>query len=92
MGSPTAVTTGHPFMNLELFPCQLALLHREGMSEKEALKAVTINPAKFLGLDHRIGSIEVGKDADLVIWNGEPLDFYGSVRTMIINGTVVETE
>ena len=92
MGIPTAVTTGHPFMNLELFPCQLALLHREGMSEKEALKAVTINPAKFLGLDHRIGSIEVGKDADLVIWNGEPLDFYGSVRTMIINGTVVETE
>lgn len=92
MGIPMAVSTGHPSMNLELFACQLALLHREGMGEREALKAATIVPAKFLGLDHRIGSIEEGKDADLVIWNGEPLDFYGSVRTMVINGEIVETE
>ncbi|MDO4324783.1 MAG: amidohydrolase family protein [bacterium] len=85
-----AITTGHPSMNLELFPCQLSLLVNAGMSEKEALQAATILPAKLLGLADRIGSIEPGKDADIVIWNGEPLDFYGSVRTMIINGTITE--
>lgn len=89
-GVSFGVTCGHPAMNLELFVCQLSLLTKAGMSEKEALRAATILPAKLLGLDDRIGSIEPGKDADLVIWNGEPLDFYGSVRTMVINGNVTE--
>lgn len=44
-----------------------------GMGEEEALKLVTLNPAKQLGIDHRVGSLEPGKDADFVIWNGHPL-------------------
>lgn len=91
-GISAALSTGHPAVNLELFPCHLALVHKEGMSERETLRAATILPAKYLGLDDRIGSIEEGKDADLVIWNGEPLDYYGSVRTMMIDGAIIEIE
>lgn len=57
-----------------------------GVSEEEALKMITINAAKALHLDHRIGSIEVGKDADLVIWNGHPLSIYSNPDQTFIEG------
>lgn len=56
------------------------------VSEEDALKMVTLNPAKMLHLDHRIGSITVGKDADLVIWTGHPLSVYSKVKTTYIEG------
>lgn len=59
-----------------------------GLTEDEALRLCTINPAKQLRLDHRIGSIEVGKDADLVIWNGHPLSTYSRVDTTFIEGEI----
>ena len=59
-----------------------------GLTEEEALSVATINPAKQLRLDHRIGSIEVGKDADLVIWNGHPLSTYSRVDTTFIEGEI----
>ncbi|HEX6640157.1 MAG TPA: amidohydrolase family protein [Thermoanaerobaculia bacterium] len=59
-----------------------------GLTEEEALRLCTINPAKQLRLDGRIGSIEVGKDADLVIWNGHPLSSYSRVDTTFIEGEV----
>jgi imidazolonepropionase-like amidohydrolase len=59
-----------------------------GLPEAEALKLCTINPAKQLRLDHRIGSIEVGKDADVVIWTGHPLSAYARVDTTFIEGDV----
>lgn len=43
-----------------------------------------------MGMDDRLGSLEYGKDADLLIWDGEPLDYYGRVRTMIIGGKIME--
>lgn len=58
------------------------------VSEEEALRLCTLNGAKQLRLDHRIGSIEVGKDADLVIWNGHPLSSYSRVDTTFIEGEV----
>ena len=57
-----------------------------GMSEQEAWKTVTINPAKLLHLDHRVGSIKVGKDADLVLWNGHPMSVYSKAEKTIIEG------
>ncbi len=59
-----------------------------GVSEEDALRLCTINGAKQLRLDHRLGSIEVGKDADLAIWNGHPLSSYSRVDTTFIEGEV----
>lgn len=59
-----------------------------GMSEEEALKMVTINPAKLLHLDNRMGSIKVGKDADLVLWSGHPLSVYSRAEKTIVDGKV----
>ncbi|HBH05096.1 MAG TPA: amidohydrolase [Flavobacteriales bacterium] len=59
-----------------------------GMSEEEALKMVTINPAIMLHLDHRIGSIKIGKDADLVLWNGHPLSVYSRPVITMIEGAI----
>jgi Amidohydrolase family len=59
-----------------------------GLSPEEALKMVTINPAMQLGIDKRVGSIDVGKDADLVIYNHDPLSAYAVVQKTLIDGRV----
>jgi imidazolonepropionase-like amidohydrolase len=59
-----------------------------GVPEEEALKMITINPAKQLGIDKRTGSIEQGKDADLVIWTAHPFSVYSRVETTMIEGDV----
>jgi imidazolonepropionase-like amidohydrolase len=59
-----------------------------GMSEEEALKTITLNGAKQLGLEKRLGSIEVGKDADLVIFNGHPLNGYARPELTLVEGEV----
>jgi imidazolonepropionase-like amidohydrolase len=58
------------------------------LTEEQALKLVTLNPAIQLGIQDRVGSIEVGKDADVVIWNGHPLSVYSRVDTTFIDGEV----
>ncbi len=60
-----------------------------GMTEVEALKMVTLNPAKLLHLDDRMGSLKVGKDADLVIWSDNPLSIQAKAEMTIIDGTVM---
>lgn len=59
-----------------------------GLTEEEALRTCTINPARQLGIDARVGSIEAGKDADLVIWTGHPLSTYSRVETTLIEGEI----
>jgi len=59
-----------------------------GMSEEEAWKMVTLNPAKMLHLDHHIGSIKPGKDADLVLWNTDPLSIYAKPDFTMIDGAI----
>ena len=64
------------------------LCYRYGMKEIDAIKAITINAAEAVGLEKRIGSIEIGKDADLVFMDGHPLEFYSSVEKVIIDGKI----
>ena len=68
---------------------QAAIAVKYGMSEPEALKALTLGPAKLLGIDRFVGTIEEGKDADLIIMTGEPLRFDTWVDRTLINGEVV---
>ena len=59
-----------------------------GVPEEDALKMITLNPAKQLGIDKRTGSIEQGKDADIAIWNAHPFSVYSRVDMTLIDGDV----
>ena len=62
-----------------------------GFSFDEALKTITLNPAKLLGIDKQVGSIEVGKDADLVLFNGDPFEYTTKVCKVFIDGELVSS-
>jgi imidazolonepropionase-like amidohydrolase len=64
------------------------LMRYGGLTEDEALSTITINGAKQLGVGDRVGSVEVGKDADLAIWTGHPLSVYSNVETTLIDGQI----
>jgi len=59
-----------------------------GLTEDEALRTITYNGAVQLGVENRVGSIEVGKDADIAIWNSHPLSVFSNVETTFIDGDV----
>jgi len=84
-----AIMTDHPVITLDTTLVQAALFIKEGLSEKRALEALTIVPAKLNGIEDRVGSLEVGKDADVVIWDGPIFDIMTSPQYVIINGNVV---
>lgn len=88
-GVKTAIMTDHPCVPIQYLSLCAALAVREGMDEKEALKAITINAAELTEIDERVGSIEKGKDGDIIIMDGHPLEFRTRVVTTIINGQVV---
>ncbi len=75
--------------DLTSLPLEAAFAVRGGCSEAEALKAITLTAAKMLGIEDRVGSIDVGKDADILILDGAPLDYRAYVETAIVNGQVV---
>ncbi len=88
-GVKVALTTDHPVSRLQYLPLCAALAAKEGLGEYEALKSITINAAKICRVDDRLGSLKVGKDADIVIYNGSPFDIFSNVSATIINGKVV---
>lgn len=88
-GVKVSLITDHPVVPIDFLMHQAALAVREGMAPAEALKAVTINPAEVIGAADRIGSLEVGKDADLVLWSGDPLDTRNRVLRTWIEGREV---
>ena len=65
---------------------QATLAVKEGLDRDTALAALTINPARITGVDGRLGSIEPGKDADLVLWSGDPLDVFSRAQRALIGG------
>ncbi|NLW24897.1 MAG: amidohydrolase [Clostridia bacterium] len=88
-GLKVALITDHPVIPVRYLVLCAALAVKEGMEEKEALKALTVNPAKILEIEDRVGSIRPGKDADLVIWSGFPLDIRSNPLQVYINGHLV---
>ena len=88
-GVCTAIITDHPETPVHLLLVCAAVAVKGGMSRVDALRAVTINPARICGIDDRVGSIEKGKDADLVIYKGDPLDVTNSPSAVFAGGRIV---
>jgi imidazolonepropionase-like amidohydrolase len=87
-GIMVAIMTDHPVIPIQYLVLCAALSVKDGMDEYEALKAITINPAKILGIDDRVGSIEKGKDADIVIMNGHPFDTFSTTHMVLVDGEI----
>lgn len=87
-GVDFAIMTDHPVIHLANALTQVALFVREGLSELDGLKAVTINAAKINHVDDRVGSIEIGKDADVVIWDGHPYHYMTKPAYVFVNGDI----
>lgn len=84
-----AITTDHYYTPLEFLAVNAAVCIRYGLPEEEALKAITINAAIINGVDDRIGSIEIGKDADIVVFTGNPLRYQTKTSAVFIDGNRV---
>ncbi len=85
-GVTIAITTDHPVVPIHFLIHQATLAVKEGLDPVTALRAVTINPARIIGVDSRIGSLAVGKDADVVIWSGDPLDVMSRAELAFVDG------
>lgn len=83
------IITDHPVVPIEHLSVCLSLAVRAGLPREEALKAVMISAAEHLGIAGRVGSIETGKDADIVVWDGDPLDSRSRALFTIIDGETV---
>ena len=90
-GVQIAITTDAPVVPIHFLVHQATFAIKEGLDAETALRAITINPAEILGLDDRVGSIEPGKDADLVVWSGDPLDVMSRAENVYISGRKVYT-
>ena len=85
-GASVSIITDSPVIPEQYLPLCAGLAVKDGMDPFEALKAVTINAAKHIGVEDRVGSIEAGKDADFVICDGDPLESATVVKAVFING------
>ncbi len=87
-GIDFAIMTDHPVIHLANAITQVSIFVREGLSELDGFKSVTINAARLNNVDDRVGSIEVGKDADVVIWDGHPYHYMTKTNYVFVNGEV----
>ena len=88
-GIPFCFTTDHPVVDARNLMLTASIAVQWGMKEETALRAVTLGSAEHIGIEDKVGSLEIGKDADLVIWSDNPLEFTSFSDITIINGEVV---
>lgn len=88
-GCQVSIITDAPVTPLHYLPLCAGLAVKAGMDEFAALQAITINPAKHLGIENRVGSLEEGKDADIVIMAGSPFDVDSQIKHVLIDGNEV---
>lgn len=87
-GVPVAITTDHPEIPVKFLRLAAGVAVQAGMDEMDALRAITIDAAKIAGLDHRIGSLVPGKDADVLVLSGYPFDFRSRVQAVLSSGAI----
>lgn len=88
-GVKTAITTDHPVSLIQSLPICAGFAVKAGMEEMEALKSITIYPAQICRVDHRVGSLEPEKDADIAIFDGSPLKVETRTLCTMIEGVIV---
>ena len=88
-GIKVTITTDHPVSRLQYLPVCAGLAVKEGLDMREGLKAITINAAEICNVSDRVGSIEKGKDADIAIFDGNPMEVFTKTLYTIIDGKIV---
>lgn len=88
-GVQTAVCTDHPVSLIQSLPLCAGMAVKAGLSFEEGLKAITINPAIICGVEDRVGSLEPGKDADIAVFDGNPMEIATKTLYTIIDGNIV---
>ncbi|WP_310191315.1 amidohydrolase [Neobacillus niacini] len=91
-GVEVSITTDHPYTPIQYLNICAGIAVREGLSEEKALEGITILPARNLRLDDKLGSIEPGKDADLVLWSHHPFHYLAKPKWTMIGGEIVFSE
>ena len=89
-GCLVSIVTDSPVVPQQYLPLCAGLAVQAGMDPYEGLKAITINPAKHIGIADRVGSLEVGKDADIIAYKGNPFEVDSTCELVIINGEVIK--
>ncbi|SCI85811.1 N-acyl-D-aspartate/D-glutamate deacylase [uncultured Clostridium sp.] len=88
-GVKVAITTDHPVTRIQDLPICAGFAAREGLGVEEGLKAITINAAEICNVSDRVGSLEIGKDADIAIFDGNPMEVFTKTMYTIIDGEIV---
>lgn len=88
-GVELAITTDHPVVPIHFLVHQATLAVKEGLDREAALRSITVNPARIMGLDDRVGSLRPGLDGDVVIWSGDPLDVMSRALRVFVQGREV---
>ncbi len=88
-GVTVAITCDHPVVRIQYLPLSAGIAAKEGLGEMGALRAITIDAAKISGVEERLGSLKEGKDGDIVIYEGSPLEIKGNALITIIDGKIV---
>ena len=84
-----SITTDHPVSMIQYLPLCVGLAVKQGLPVAEGLKALTINAARICRVDDRVGSLRVGKDADIAIFTGNPMEIFTETLYTIIDGKIV---
>lgn len=90
-GVQIAITTDHPVVPIHFLVHQATLAVKEGLDRDTALRSITVNPAKIMGLDDRVGALRPGLDGDVVLWSGDPLDVMSRALRVFVGGREVYT-
>ena len=88
-GIPFAIMTDHPVIPCMYLPVCAGLAVRSGLDEHTALESITVTAARIVGIDDRVGTLERGKDADIVLFDGHPFDYRSHCVLTMVNGSIV---